>query len=75
MTFVFQCFDDNRSVKGALLICSKICLESSKNRIKMSILFLMPPMSQTSDLERSGRNCHFKSDNYILIPRMPMPED
>ena len=35
----------------------------------------MPPMSQTSDLERYYQNCHFKSDNYILIPRKPMPED
>ena len=26
-----------------------------------------PPMLQTSDLEKSDRNCHFKSDNYILI--------
>ena len=26
------------------------------------------------DLERSDQNWHFKSDNYIIIPRMPMPE-
>ena len=32
-------------------------------------------MLQTSDLEQSDRNCHFKSNNYIIIPRMPMPED
>ena len=43
--------------------------------IKVSILFLTPPMLQTSELERSDQNCHFKSDNYNLIPRMPMPED
>ena len=35
------------------------------------ILFLKPTMLQTLDLERSDRNCHFKSDNYILILRMP----
>ena len=34
-----------------------------------------PPMLQTSDWERSDGNCHFKSDNYILIPRMSMPEN
>ena len=32
----------------------------------MSILFLTPPILQTSDLERSDRNFHFKSDNYIF---------
>ena len=42
---------------------------------KVSNLFLTPPMSQTSDLERYYRNCHFRSDNYILIPRKPMPKD
>ena len=34
------------------------------------ILFLMTPMLQTSDLERSDRYCHYKSDNYIIIPKM-----
>ena len=43
--------------------------------LHVSILFLTPPMLQTSDFERSDRYCHDKSDNYILIPRMPMPED
>ena len=43
--------------------------------LNMSILFLMPPMLQTSDSDRSNQNYHFKSDNYILIPRTPMPED
>ena len=42
--------------------------------LNVSILFLMPPILQTSDLERSDQNCHFKYDNYILITRMPMPE-
>ena len=32
-------------------------------------------MLQTSDLERSDRNCHLKSDNYILIPKTTMPEE
>ena len=41
----------------------------------VSILFLMPRKLQTSDLERSDQNWHFKSDNYIKIPRMPMPEN
>ena len=43
--------------------------------LNMSIVFLTPPMLQTLDLERSDQNCHFKSDNYILILRMPMPEN
>ena len=30
-------------------------------------------MLQTSDLEKYDRNCHFKSDNYILMQIMPMP--
>ena len=35
--------------------------------IFMSVdLFLMPPMLQTSDLDRYDRNCHFKSDNYVI---------
>ena len=45
------------------------------HRWSVSILFLTPPMLQNSDLERSDQNCHFKSDNYILIPRMPMLEN
>ena len=43
--------------------------------LHLSILFLTPPMLQTSDLERYDQNCHFKSDNYFLIRRMPMPEN
>ena len=35
------------------------------------IFFLTPPMLQTSDLERSDQNCYLKSNNYIIIPRMP----
>ena len=35
--------------------------------LHVSILFLTPPKLQTSDLERSEQNCHFKSDNYIII--------
>ena len=38
--------------------------------LHVSILFLTPPMLQTSDFERSERYCHYKSDNYITIPRM-----
>ena len=38
-------------------------------------LFLTPPMLQTSDFERSDRYCNYKSDNYIKVPRMAMPED
>ena len=32
-------------------------------------------MLQTSDFERSDRNRNFKSNNFIIIPRIPMPED
>ena len=43
--------------------------------LHVSILFLTPLRLQTSDFERSDQYCHYKTDNYIIIPRMPMHED
>ena len=40
-----------------------------------SVLSLHPQWCKHSILERSDQNCHVKFDNYILILRMPMPED
>ena len=32
-------------------------------------------MLQTSDFARSNQYCHYKSDNYIIIPRMHRSEE
>ena len=74
---------------SASLNCCMLCISTSFQVLRapesnilgqtlglnVLILFLTPLMLQTSDLERSDRNCHFKSDNYILILKMPMLEE
>ena len=43
--------------------------------LHLSILFFTPPKLQTSDFGRSDRYCHYKSDIYIIIPRMCRSEE
>ena len=50
-------------------------LDKQTSDLHVPILFLTPPMLQTWDLERPDQNYHFKSNNYIFIPRMRMPEN
>ena len=57
------------------MVYAREILDKQTSGLHVSILFLTPPMLQTSDLERSDQNCHFKSYNYIIKRRMPMPED
>ena len=40
----------------------------------VELIFNAPNVANLG-FRRYDRNCHFKFDNYILIPRMPMPEE